>query len=179
MSTNTKKPNTMSTNQIRAFSPCASGWQKLLKHLGKVVADDEQIPFVTILESNGVRDAIWCMRVNWFEHKEQYMEFVTACSNAAAAYADAAAAAYADAADDAYDAYADAAYAAYAAEVAYAAYAADAAAAAAYTAAAANAAAAAYAATYAAAAADDATAAAYAADAERERQYNLLLTLFN
>ncbi len=165
MSTNTKKPNTMSTNQIRAFSPCASGWQKLLKHLGKVVADDEQIPFVTILESNGVRDAIWCMRVNWFEHKEQYMEFVTACSNAAAAYA--------DAADDAYDAYADAAYAAYAAEVAYAAYAAADAAAAAYTAAAA------YAATYAAAAADDATAAAYAADAERERQYNLLLTLFN
>lgn len=49
-------------NKIRAHAPCAEGWEKLLKHLGKTKADDEPLSIKTILKSNGVDDAIWCLR---------------------------------------------------------------------------------------------------------------------
>ena len=49
-------------NAIRAHSLCEPGWQKLLKHLGKTKADDEPLRFSTILESNGIDDALWCLR---------------------------------------------------------------------------------------------------------------------
>ena len=49
-------------NKIRDKNPCESGWAKLLKHLRKTKADDEQLSFKTILESNGILDAIWCLR---------------------------------------------------------------------------------------------------------------------
>ena len=48
-------------NRIRANSPCREGWEQLLKNLNKTKADDEPLPFLTILESNGLDDAIWCM----------------------------------------------------------------------------------------------------------------------
>ena len=53
---------TTTLNKIRACSPCTSGWNKLLKHLGKTSADDELLPFEVILDSNGLDDALWCMR---------------------------------------------------------------------------------------------------------------------
>jgi hypothetical protein len=49
-------------NKIRAYSPCADGWAKLLRHLGKSQADDEPLTFATILDSNGFEDALWCLR---------------------------------------------------------------------------------------------------------------------
>ena len=49
-------------NAIRAHSPCASGWAELLRHLGKTQADDEPLALVTILDSNGLDDALWCLR---------------------------------------------------------------------------------------------------------------------
>lgn len=98
---------TMSLNQIRAFGPCIKGWQTLLTALGKTTPDDEQINLAFIVESNGIQDAIWCMRVNWFEHKSLYMEFVQGCKNRAKEYAATAATAYAT--DAAYAAYATAA----------------------------------------------------------------------
>ena len=49
-------------NQIRSHSPCAGGWAKLLKHLGKTTADDEPLSLLTVLDSNGLNDAIWCLR---------------------------------------------------------------------------------------------------------------------
>jgi hypothetical protein len=49
-------------NAIRSHCPCKSGWEKLLNHLGKTKADDEPIDLMTILESNGIQDAIWCLR---------------------------------------------------------------------------------------------------------------------
>jgi len=49
-------------NKIRKHSPCEDGWQKLLKHLNKTTADDEPVAFLTILESNGLDDALWCLR---------------------------------------------------------------------------------------------------------------------
>ena len=49
-------------NQIRAKSPCTDGWAKLLKHLNKTAADDEPLEMLTVLESNGFDDALWCLR---------------------------------------------------------------------------------------------------------------------
>ena len=49
-------------NKIRKHSPCASGWAKLLKHLGKTQADDDPLGIATIVESNGFDDALWCLR---------------------------------------------------------------------------------------------------------------------
>ena len=49
-------------NKIREHSPCADGWSKLLKHLGKTKADDKPVSIITILDSNGLDDALWCLR---------------------------------------------------------------------------------------------------------------------
>ena len=49
-------------NKIRSHSPCESGWKKLLANLGKTKADDEPISIAFILESNGIDDALWCLR---------------------------------------------------------------------------------------------------------------------
>lgn len=93
----------LTLNQIRAFSPCAAGYKKLCAALNKTEADDEPIALSFILESNGLADAVWCMRVNWFEHKELYMKFVNNCAERAkewsyaADYAAVAASAAADA----------------------------------------------------------------------------------
>ena len=48
--------------KIRSHSPCADGWAKLLRHLGKTEADDEPLPITMILDSNGLDDALWCLR---------------------------------------------------------------------------------------------------------------------
>jgi hypothetical protein len=53
---------TVTLNAIRAHCPCEDGWRKLLAHLGKTKPDDEQLPLLTILDSNGVDDALWCLR---------------------------------------------------------------------------------------------------------------------
>ena len=55
-------------NKIREHSPCEDGWIKLLKHLGKTKADDEPLDLLTILESNGLDDALWCLRTLPKEH---------------------------------------------------------------------------------------------------------------
>lgn len=49
-------------NAIRAQSPCSDGWEKLLRTLGKTKADDEPVSIVQILDSNGLDDALWCLR---------------------------------------------------------------------------------------------------------------------
>ena len=49
-------------NAIRQHSPCEDGWQKLLKYLGKTKADDEPLSLITILDSRGLGDALWCLR---------------------------------------------------------------------------------------------------------------------
>jgi hypothetical protein len=49
-------------NKIKHQSPCQDGWVKLLKHLGKTEADDEPLSLITILDSNGLDDALWCLR---------------------------------------------------------------------------------------------------------------------
>lgn len=49
-------------NQIRKHSPCTHGWTKLLKNLRKTKGDDEPLAITTILDNNGLDDAIWCLR---------------------------------------------------------------------------------------------------------------------
>ena len=49
-------------NKIRAHSPCNEGWEKLLKYLRKTKSDDEPLSLLTILDSNGLDDALWCMK---------------------------------------------------------------------------------------------------------------------
>ncbi len=49
-------------NKIRSHSPCEDGWKKLLKHLGKTAPDDEPLSLLTVLESNGWYDTLWCFR---------------------------------------------------------------------------------------------------------------------
>ena len=53
---------TTTLNAIRAQHPCEDGWKRLLIDLGKTKADDEPLPLVSILDSNGIDDASWCLR---------------------------------------------------------------------------------------------------------------------
>ena len=46
---------------IRAASPCEEGWRKLLGALGKTSADDEPLDLLTVLDSNGLDDALWVL----------------------------------------------------------------------------------------------------------------------
>jgi hypothetical protein len=138
-------------NKIRQHQPCKRGWETLLASLGKTKADDAPLDLLNILESNGLNDALWCLRTVegqdqkirklacdfalsvahlWDMPKivRQYLETQNedirkeAYDSASAAYASAADA-YAYAADAYADAYASAAYAsAYAASAAAAAY---------------------------------------------------------
>jgi len=66
-------------NKIRGHSPCESGWKKLLKHLGKTEADDEPLPLLTILESNGLDDTLWCLRTVP-EHDREWRLFAVWCA---------------------------------------------------------------------------------------------------
>ncbi len=52
---------TTTLNKIKAHSPCGDGWNKLLNHLGKTQADDEPLSIATIIQSNGIRDAVWAL----------------------------------------------------------------------------------------------------------------------
>ena len=60
--------------KIKQHSPCLDGWIKLLNYLNKTKADDEELSLLTILESNGLDDAIWVLRaVEGFEKEKRLM----------------------------------------------------------------------------------------------------------
>jgi len=61
---------TTTLNKIKAHSPCGNGWNKLLNYLGKTQADDEQLSIATIIQSNGIEDAIWALRAVEGKDKE-------------------------------------------------------------------------------------------------------------
>ena len=52
----------LTLSAIRAKRPCESGWRKLLAHLGKTVADDRPLSMLTVLESTGLDETLWCLR---------------------------------------------------------------------------------------------------------------------
>ena len=70
---------TTTLNKIREHQPCTNGWKKLLAHLGKTEADDEPLPFSTILESNGLDDALWCCRAAP-EYDKEWRLFAVWCA---------------------------------------------------------------------------------------------------
>ena len=55
--------STTTLNEIRSQRPCKDGWEKLLSGIGKTIADDEPLSLLTILDINGLDDALWCLRV--------------------------------------------------------------------------------------------------------------------
>jgi hypothetical protein len=57
-------------NKIESHTPCSTGWEKLLTFLNKTKADDEALQLSTILESNGIQDAIWALRAVEGHEKE-------------------------------------------------------------------------------------------------------------
>ena len=52
----------LTLNQIKKYAPCGDGWKTLLASLNKTHADDEPIHIMDILNSNGLDDAVWCLR---------------------------------------------------------------------------------------------------------------------
>ena len=67
-------------NKILKHGPCGQekgsmvGWDKLLTYLGKSEPDDEPLSIKTILESNGIDDALWALRaVDGFEKEKRLM----------------------------------------------------------------------------------------------------------
>lgn len=71
-------PNT-TLNAIREHGPCADGWKTLLSHLGKTAADDEPLSLLTILDSNGLDDALWCLRA-MPEHNRHWRLYAVWCA---------------------------------------------------------------------------------------------------
>lgn len=64
---------------IRAHSPCADDYAKLLTGLGKTAADDEPLPFARIVEINGLDDALWCCRAEP-QHDREWRLFAVWCA---------------------------------------------------------------------------------------------------
>jgi hypothetical protein len=46
---------------IREAGPCEGGWTTLLAHLGKTKADKKPLDLLTVLDSNGLDDALWAL----------------------------------------------------------------------------------------------------------------------
>jgi hypothetical protein len=71
---------TTTLKRIREFQPCIENWKKLLKSLGKTKEDDEPLTMSTIIESNGIVDAFWCLRAFYAEHRQTVIEFACECA---------------------------------------------------------------------------------------------------
>lgn len=67
---------------IKNHEPYSSLLKTLLSNLGKTEADNEQISLRTVLESNGLCDAVWCLRaVDGFDREKRL--FAVFCSKQA------------------------------------------------------------------------------------------------
>ncbi len=64
-------------SKIREQSPCEDGYIKLCKNLGGVRKYGAETPlkFSRIIESNGVEDAIWCLRTICPKHEKEVRLF--------------------------------------------------------------------------------------------------------
>ena len=67
-------------NAIRSHNPCREGWKKLLAHLGKTKADDEPLSVITIIDSNGLDDALWCLRAVEGHDREKMRMYIAWCA---------------------------------------------------------------------------------------------------
>jgi hypothetical protein len=53
---------TITLNKIRACDPCEDVWKTLLKSKGVSADYDAEFPLTDVIESNGLDDALWCVR---------------------------------------------------------------------------------------------------------------------
>lgn len=68
-------------NMIRDCHPCRDGWTTLLEFLDKTGPDDDRLSLLTILESNGFEDAVWCLRaVPGYEFDREKRLFAVKCA---------------------------------------------------------------------------------------------------
>ena len=68
--------------KLHEAGACTSGYRKLAEHLGGVnkYGDEVTIPLSEILKSNGLDDAVWCLRAT-IEPAENYIiEFACRCA---------------------------------------------------------------------------------------------------
>ena len=65
--------------RIREHNPCRAGWRELLAQLGKTGPDDVPLSYGTILESNGIDDALWCLRVEP-QHSRIWRMYAVRCA---------------------------------------------------------------------------------------------------
>lgn len=70
---------------VRLHTPCYHGWTKLLAWLGKTKADAEPLSILTLLESNGISDAVWCLRAVTGHDKQKRM-FAVWCARQVVGY---------------------------------------------------------------------------------------------
>lgn len=71
---------TTTLNEIRRHGPCDDGWATLLASLDKTKADDEPLPLLHILESNGIHDAAWALRAVDERHDNAIRLFACFCA---------------------------------------------------------------------------------------------------
>jgi hypothetical protein len=66
--------------KIHDHSPCADGWQKILKAQGGADADfEKEFPLADALKSNGLNDVLWALRC-LPEHDEKWRLFTRQCA---------------------------------------------------------------------------------------------------
>lgn len=66
-------------NEICAASPYENSWRKLLGHLGKSKADETIVTLETVLDSNGLFDALWVLD-NVIKNKRIFLLFAADCA---------------------------------------------------------------------------------------------------
>lgn len=69
---------TLSLNEIREQSPCKQGWEKLLKSKQNTHWN-EKFPLSDIIDSNGLNDTLWCLRVRP-EHSNLWRKYAVWCA---------------------------------------------------------------------------------------------------
>ena len=77
-----KDPITTTLRKIREYSPCEDGYKKLCKSLGGVrkYGEDTPVKFSQIVESNGLHDALWCLRTICPEHEREVRLYAADCA---------------------------------------------------------------------------------------------------
>src|SRR6056297_43935 len=75
------KPITTTLSEILTHNPSLQEWEKLLRYLGKTKPDDEPLALTTVLESNGLCDAVWCLRALPASEHWRVRLFAVACAN--------------------------------------------------------------------------------------------------
>lgn len=69
-----------SLNEIKSFSPCASGWKDILRGQKKTEADGFLFPLVDCLDSCSISDVCWLLGKRGIE-KKILVSFARACAD--------------------------------------------------------------------------------------------------